>query len=90
MNNTCRLCGACCCRYLTLPLAPESTFDAEAKRWLELHGITIGNGKLIIPLRCSKLLNGVCTIYETRPKVCRDFAVDGEACQQARRAFAAP
>ena len=31
--------------------------------------------------RCS------CSIYDTRPKICRDFRVGGEICRAARRAL---
>jgi Fe-S-cluster containining protein len=31
-----------------------------------------------------------CTIYATRPRVCREFVVGGERCQEARRLAGLP
>ena len=74
MSIKCEQCGKCC-EDLFLPLA--ITVDDDVKKWLEYHGIkTEFKNPLTyirIPLKCSKLKDGKCSIYENRPQVCRDY-----------------
>ena len=63
-----------CCDKIFLPY-PEQ--DLDIIRWIELHGIEVvdnSHGRFIkIPLKCSKLRHGKCTIYDNRPEMCKVF-----------------
>jgi len=89
---TCGECGLCCIHYGgTLDLYPE-----DLDRWR-----TEGNPDILAQITrdreatgnrgggaCSFLLSSPdyrCSIYETRPLVCRHFAFGGSACLELRR-----
>jgi Fe-S-cluster containining protein len=70
-----------------LDLIFPERLSPEGKEFIEAHGIfeiplrdllsdaeNLGNGMLKIRHRCDMLNDdGLCRIYETRPKICRDF-----------------
>lgn len=69
-----------CCRYLALPLdKPKTSRDFDDIRWYLMHdGITVfiedGDWYVQIPTVCRNLRpDNLCTIYETRPKICREY-----------------
>jgi Fe-S-cluster containining protein len=80
----CDDCGGKCCKGILLPM----TSDRSVNRWLELHGDRheiVGNDLVYIDARCKMLGDaGKCRGYEDRPQVCRDFPVDGVACNWSR------
>jgi len=52
--------------------------DPSAERWLKYHGLHITpvpqGWKITVNTTCEMLTDeGLCRIYEHRPKVCRDF-----------------
>jgi Fe-S-cluster containining protein len=65
------------------------------RKFLEVHGIyneklgdlikgavDLGEGKVHISHRCPKLADdGKCTIYEHRPKICRDYVCKYPQCK---------
>lgn len=65
------------------------------KEFLDAHGIfdeklgdlikgavDLGGGKVGLPHRCAKLgEDGLCTIYENRPKICRDYVCKKSDCR---------
>jgi len=83
---SCKRCGKCC-KNPTINLdVPIDQDTQELSRWLQGHhcipvkmdGNILG---MMIPSICEhfKEIDGVkaCAIYETRPKICREFS-----CQQ--------
>ena len=70
-------CNNCskCCEDIILPLAVKP--DEDIKRWIELHNLKIFyKGEIVylkINHKCSKLINGRCSIYEQRPNNCREY-----------------
>jgi Fe-S-cluster containining protein len=89
----CDLCGGCC---RTFPIfASES--DARREPRIALEGKELAphlqtpDWKLqLYPLPfhetcCFLETDNRCTIYETRPDVCRRFEAGSEQCQEARR-----
>ena len=58
--------------------------DADAKRWLEFHSEPerVDGNKVAyrIRVKCNKLQNGLCSIYDMRPKMCIDYKVGSQAC----------
>lgn len=74
------LCKAGCCRYYSLPLeTPRSNADFDDVRWyLMHHGTHVykheGDWYLLVLNECKNLLpNNLCAIYETRPRICREY-----------------
>jgi hypothetical protein len=69
----CDLCEACC-TFIVLQVNPAYQKD---KAWVELHGIKLveKGGALwaYVPTPCLALKNGRCSVYENRPKACRDW-----------------
>ncbi len=85
MDQT-EICLKChgCCMYITVPLEyPRSNDQRDLYTWYLLHRnveIYIDHDKswaIIFKTPCDKLLaNGMCSIYETRPQLCRDYSPD--------------
>jgi Fe-S-cluster containining protein len=78
--NLCEYCTAKCCRYFALPIeTPEEFEDFEYIRWYLLHDrATVfkedDNWYLLVHTTCEHLQDDHrCGIYETRPKICRDY-----------------
>ena len=77
----CEYCTAKCCRYFAMPIeAPEELTDYEYIRWYLLHErATVfkedEDWYLLVHTRCRHLQDdNRCGIYETRPKICRDYS----------------
>ncbi|UCG16888.1 MAG: YkgJ family cysteine cluster protein [Phycisphaerales bacterium] len=76
----CEHCTAACCHYIALPIdRPESRRDFDDIRWYLMHkGITVfvedDDWYVQIPAKCGGLLpDNRCRVYETRPKICREY-----------------
>ena len=56
----------------------------DAKRWLSFHcepERVDGNTEAFrIRVKCDRLVNGQCSIYDMRPKMCADYKVGSQAC----------
>lgn len=83
-------CNARCCRYLTVYLpAPRQKVDFDELSWFLAHEnvsvyVEARRWHLEVRTPCRYLDgNNLCTIYEHRPDVCRDYALD--ACEYPRR-----
>jgi Fe-S-cluster containining protein len=79
----CDHCTAKCCRYFALPIeTPEDRKDYEYIRWYMLHGETTiftedDDWYLMVHNTCDHILpDQRCGIYETRPKICRDYSTE--------------
>ncbi|MCG3128919.1 MAG: hypothetical protein CHACPFDD_03815 [Phycisphaerae bacterium] len=79
----CEHCTALCCRYIALPVdTPTTREELDQIRWFLLHGgvsIFIEDGDWYISMEtaCRHLQGDFrCGIYETRPKICRDFSTE--------------
>lgn len=70
-------CGACC-QWLTLETNPFYAHNADARRWVELHGLTLregADGRVFarIPLPCTELTEDKqCGLWgmPERPALC--------------------
>lgn len=79
MKDPCQICRGACCEEFSLPLIGITAED-DASKWFMLHGREAG-AQLRFECKCTKLTDlGRCSIYETRPEICRRFEVGGEAC----------
>lgn len=79
----CEHCTAVCCRYIALPIdTPETKSDFDDVRWYLLHDgvsafIEDGDWYLNIATSCRHLQPDFrCGIYETRPRICREYSTD--------------
>jgi len=79
----CTHCPAKCCCYFALPIEEPTTWkEYEYIRWYLLHDrATVftedGTWYLLVHNRCKHLGNdNLCRQYETRPQICRDYAID--------------
>ncbi|MGF1634389.1 MAG: YkgJ family cysteine cluster protein [Phycisphaerae bacterium] len=82
-TSLCDQCAALCCRYVALPLDnPETVNDYDNIRWYLLHENLVvfveeGQWHLGIFTRCKHLQrDNRCGIYETRPRICREYTTD--------------
>ncbi|QEH35910.1 Flagellin N-methylase [Aquisphaera giovannonii] len=88
----CDGCGACCGAYLIFASVDdarrEPRIEAETQRlagWLETPKWAYRLHPLPFHESCCFLdADRRCSIYETRPTVCREFAAGDEPCQKAR------
>ena len=83
-QGKCGTCIALCCRYVAVEVdAPTEPKDFDLLRWFLLHeGLQLFvDGRawfLQIFARCRALgSDNRCTIYETRPAICREYEADG-------------
>jgi len=80
-NPLCHACGACCRDNVPVEDAdavPASmTMEIAGQRWMRPHAVAPWCGALDLETRR-------CTIYEQRPRVCREFEVNGPRCAIAR------
>lgn len=83
----CLKCEGACCETFSIPvteLPPGDEAQADINRWLELHATNDGE-RLTFECRCTKLVDGLCTIYEKRPTFCRVYRAGGPECLAAVR-----
>ena len=79
VNNDCEKCGGKCC-YMHLISLREDNKD-EVEYWTTV-GVDklkdIGSNKTLYyqTLTCQHFKDGLCDIYEDRPKLCKDFPND--------------
>lgn len=76
----CEHCAAACCRYIALPLdRPRTRRDYDDIRWYVMHeGVSVfvedGDWYVQFQTRCRNLRpDNLCSIYDTRPAICRDY-----------------
>ena len=82
-NGNCRKCRGLCCRYFGLPIdTPETPGDFNDIHWYLLHKgtevyVSDGDWYLNVKNACRQLgADYSCGIYETRPKICRQYATE--------------
>jgi uncharacterized protein len=83
-RNPCAGCGGQCCQYFALNIdKPETHGEFENLRWYLLHKdceiwVEDGDWYLQVNRPCKAVSrDGVCTIYEDRPTICRRYKADG-------------
>lgn len=82
-TSLCDKCVALCCRYVALPIDnPDCVRDYDNIRWYLVHEnivVFIEKGQWYIGIlnKCKHLqTDNRCGIYETRPKLCREYTTD--------------
>lgn len=89
---TCDTCGACC-RTFPIRVSKEDgvcepriaenalvvpAWERSEEHFYQLHPLAFCTGCLFLGE------NNLCSVYETRPQVCRRFAAGSAQCQEAR------
>ena len=88
-GHPCRSCGAACCRYVAVALAPpREADDRDLIRWYLSHrNVCVyidkdGDWWVQVGTDCRHIAaDGRCEIYESRPQLCRDYAT--HSCERA-------
>ncbi len=82
-GSLCDQCAALCCRYFALPLDnPKTARDYDNIRWYLIHENVVayieeGQWYIGILNKCKHLQpDNRCGIYETRPRICREYTTD--------------
>lgn len=83
-KKTCDGCGAKCCRYVAIEIdTPETKEDFENIKWYVCHKNInvyfdcddVWHIEFLTP--CEFIGDdNLCTIYEKRPQICRDYSVE--------------
>jgi Fe-S-cluster containining protein len=89
----CDGCGACCRTWRVLVSEEDALREpriVQEGRSLPEHVRSTGWAYVLFPLPfhegcCFLSADQRCDIYDTRPRVCRDFAAGSERCQEARK-----
>ncbi|MBO0698714.1 MAG: YkgJ family cysteine cluster protein [Zavarzinella sp.] len=97
-DHECDGCGACCGTFPVFASAADGDREvriASEARKLPEHLATPGHRFQLFPLpfheTCCFLDEAArCTIYATRPDVCRAFPAGGDQCQEARARIGLP
>ena len=79
----CQECRGACCEVFEVPLIDLRPQSEDAFQWIMHHGRTVYDDtfRLQFECRCTKLSEqGRCSIYASRPQVCRDMSVGGAEC----------
>lgn len=81
IHPACALCKGACCE--SFAMQPRSMgWPDHVCQWMEYHGKVTEIG-VEFEQPCSKLKSGLCSVYETRPKMCQDFKVGSTGCLHA-------
>ena len=82
-ETLCDYCSAKCCRYFSLSIdRPNTAADFDYLRWYLLHEhatifVEDDAWYLLVHTKCKQLQSdNRCGIYETRPKICRNYTTD--------------
>ncbi|OHB58365.1 MAG: hypothetical protein A2Y07_08335 [Planctomycetes bacterium GWF2_50_10] len=83
-KSLCQKCNAMCCRYIALEIdEPETRDEFDDVRWYLTHegvSVFVEKGKWHVSFAgsCRHIDDKHrCSIYETRPKICRKYKTDG-------------
>ena len=80
MLEACKLCRGACCEAIQIP----DTGNRDLDRWVGLHqpkSIARVLNAMILPTRCRALVDGKCSIYDSRPHVCVVYEPGGNSCR---------
>ncbi len=94
-NHNCCECNALCCSHVAVEIdTPTCKREYDSIRWYLIHHNTrvfidhdnTWHVEFMTP--CKYLTdNNKCSIYETRPKLCRDYPDDDTYCENVEQAY---
>ena len=79
----CLRCGACC-KWIILKGEPKG----ENRKLWEMRNAVLIDGFILVQVKCSRLKEstGLCTVYDRRLQMCKDFVKGSEECLLCRKA----
>jgi len=83
LNEACRICRGACCRFVMFPI----TVSENDKEWLEFHNGIKQTDMIEISIPCRHLTDGKCSIYKTRPNICRKAEPGDSVCIRSIKKF---
>ena len=90
-DNPCSKCKDNCCNHVSWGIpTPRSKKDFDELRWCLHHeNVEVYKDKtgwyLLFKTPCTKLKDGLCSIYKDRPKICSDYPSPGHDCEGSSR-----
>ena len=66
---TCSKCGACCTHIVLKPMF----MDKDIEEHYKARGCEIEDNVVKVPFPCPKLKDNMCTLYDKRPALCRQY-----------------
>lgn len=89
IEELCQSCHGACCRVWDVTFDPD--YERVPKKLSRTAGPgCFGHGRMMVRAAdgaCVALEDGLCTIYEDRPTLCRDFEAGSDECDEARAAY---
>jgi len=89
-DQPCSKCNAQCCRHIAVEIdRPTTKKEFDNIRWYLVHKkVTVfidhkSKWFLKFETPCENLVQNMCGIYETRPKICRDYPEEEFECEKA-------
>lgn len=83
INPGCAICKGACCEGFRMPV--DLFRNKDVQRWFNLHGQPVTEDRVYFQCPCTKLKEGLCSIYPDRPDICRKFLPGSAACGDAIR-----
>lgn len=81
----CHRCGECCRRLIIEIIAADLRREPKLRPFARAMKPYKGRQIYSLPSPCPMLKKNLCSIYKTRPAVCREFTPGSEQCRMARR-----
>lgn len=82
IHPACAICKGACCETLLMPMNPGA-ISPDTRKYLKMRGVLTRVG-LRVDVPCKSLSpSGTCSVYSTRPDICRVYAVGGIACRES-------
>lgn len=78
--NDCFICGGKCCFGGDIDVHPTDAIYNDNTLVTEVFGKIFNRAMIINDGKCIALVNGLCSIYNKRPIVCKLFAVGSDCC----------
>ena len=76
----CHVCKGACCEVFELDPLEVRFADLDHRRWFGLHALEL-EPRMLFECCCTELaVNGSCSIYDSRPQMCRDYPAGGSDC----------
>ena len=81
----CERCGNACCKMgYVIPIREGDKVPLDLTEWDASH---VHRVMIMVDDTCIALVDGICTIYDDRPLVCRDYEIGGRDCLNARKKY---
>ena len=85
LKHPCFECRGACCESIIIDFGPS--LSEEGKEYMnvraEVERLDGNKTGYRVRNQCPKLVNGLCSIHETKPKICKDGAIGSQWCLNA-------